>query len=72
MQDEKTEKIIEAVKNMTDREADILEVFLAGFRAGKQVSDREAGPEDAQKHSRTAQAAARNPVRSAHSAAGTA
>ena len=38
MQDEKTVKIIEAVRNMTDHEADILEVFISGFRAGKQVS----------------------------------
>lgn len=38
MRDEKAAKVIEAVKNMTDREADILEVFLSGFRAGKQVS----------------------------------
>jgi len=36
MQDEKTAKIIEAVKNMTDLEADILEVFISGFRAGQQ------------------------------------
>ena len=42
MRDEKAEKIIEAVKNMTDHEADILEVFLSGFRAGKRISDGEA------------------------------
>lgn len=41
MRDEKTVKIIEAVKSMTDREAEILEVFISGFRAGKQVSGRE-------------------------------
>ena len=41
MQNEKTVKIIEAVRNMTDHEADILEVFLSGFRAGKQVSAQE-------------------------------
>lgn len=40
MQDEKTVKIIEAIKSMTDREADILEVFLSGFRAGKQISEQ--------------------------------
>ena len=38
MQGEKTMKIIETVRNMTDHEADILEVFMSGFRAGKQVS----------------------------------
>ena len=40
MQDEKTVKIIEAVRNMSDREADILEVFLLGFQAGKQVTGK--------------------------------
>ena len=47
MQDEKTVKIIEAVRNMTDHEADILEVFLSGFRAGKQVSGQEIRKEPA-------------------------
>ena len=47
MQDEKTVKIIEAIRNMTDREADILEVFLSGFRAGKQVSCQEIREEPA-------------------------
>jgi len=42
---EKTVKIIEAVRNMTDHEADILEVFISGFRAGKQVSGQETGNE---------------------------
>lgn len=41
MQDEKAVKIIEAVRNMTDHEAGILEVFISGFRAGKQVSSQE-------------------------------
>lgn len=45
MQGEKTEKIIETVRNMTDHEADILEVFMSGFRAGKQVSKQEIGNE---------------------------
>ena len=45
MQNEKTVKIIEAVRNMTDHEADILEVFLSGFRAGKQVSAQETRKE---------------------------
>lgn len=47
MQDEKTVKIIEAIRNMSDREADILEVFLSGFRAGKQVSGQEIRNEPA-------------------------
>lgn len=41
MQSEKTVKIIDAVRNMTDHEAGILEVFISGFLAGKQVSDNE-------------------------------
>lgn len=41
MQDEKTVKIISAVKDMTDYEANILEAFICGFRAGKQVSAQE-------------------------------
>lgn len=41
MQDEKIVKIIEAVRNMTDGEANILEVFISGFRAGKQASGAE-------------------------------
>lgn len=47
MQDEKTAKIIEAIHNMSDREADILDVFISGFRAGKQVSGREISDEPA-------------------------
>lgn len=47
MQNEKTLNVIEAVKNMTDREADILEVFLSGFRAGKQVSGQKTRSEPA-------------------------
>ncbi|MDE7243928.1 MAG: hypothetical protein K2O18_08130 [Oscillospiraceae bacterium] len=47
MQNEKTVKIIEAVRNMTDHEADILEVFLSGFLAGKQVSGQESRKESA-------------------------
>lgn len=47
MQDEKTVKIIEAIRNMTDREADILEVFISGFRAGKQVSGQKTRDEPA-------------------------
>ena len=41
MYNEKISQIIETVKTMPDKEANILEVFLAGFRAGKQVSIRE-------------------------------
>lgn len=40
MQDKKTMEIIKAIKNMSDHEAVILEVFISGFRAGKQVSDQ--------------------------------
>ena len=47
MQDEKTVKIIEAIRNMTDHEADILEVFISGFRAGKQVAAQEVRNEAA-------------------------
>lgn len=47
MQDEKTRKIIEAVRNMTDHEADILAVFLSGFQAGKQVFGQELRTEPA-------------------------
>nr|WP_325182386.1 hypothetical protein [uncultured Oscillibacter sp.] len=43
MRDEKAAEMIETVKNMTDREADILEVFISGFQAGKQVSGKENG-----------------------------
>lgn len=47
MQDEKTAEVIEAVRNMTDREADILEVFLSGFLAGKRVSGQKIRNEPA-------------------------
>ena len=47
MRDEKTAKIIEVVRNMTDHEADIFEVFISGFRAGKQVSGQEIRNEPA-------------------------
>lgn len=47
MQNEKTVKIIEAVRNMTDHEADILEVFISGFRVGKQVLGQEIRNEPA-------------------------
>lgn len=40
---EKRQQVIESVKNMTDREADILAVFVAGFRAGRQTAEREVG-----------------------------
>lgn len=40
---EKKRQIIEKIKNMTDKEADILEVFIIGFRAGKQTIDKELG-----------------------------
>ena len=41
MPSEKTAKIVEEVRNMTDYEADILEIFLSGFRAGKQAAVKE-------------------------------
>lgn len=47
MQDEKTVKIIEAIRNMSDRDADILDVFISGFRAGRQVSEQEIRNEPA-------------------------
>lgn len=37
----KKQEIIESVKKMTDKEADILAVFVAGFKAGKQTMERE-------------------------------
>ena len=39
----KKQEVIECIKNMTDKEADILAVFVAGFKAGKQASEREMG-----------------------------
>lgn len=38
MQSVKKLQIIESIKNMPDKEADILEVFVAGFRAGKMIT----------------------------------
>lgn len=38
-------QIIESIKNMPDQEADILEVFVAGFRAGKITAMAELGYE---------------------------
>lgn len=32
--DEKKIQAIEKIKNMSDREADILEIYIAGFRSG--------------------------------------
>lgn len=40
MQNEKSMKIIKAIQNMTDCEVNILEIFLSGFQAGKQISDK--------------------------------
>ena len=47
MRDEKTVKIIEAIRNMTHHEAGLLEVFLSGFQAGKRVSGQEMRNESA-------------------------
>lgn len=41
MNNKKTLQIIESIKSMPDREADILEIFIAGFRAGKQSMIKE-------------------------------
>lgn len=41
MQSEKTSQIIETIKAMPEKEADILEIFIAGFRAGKQTMVKE-------------------------------
>lgn len=45
MQSGKKIQIIESIKNMPDKEADILEVFVAGFRAGKMTTMTELGYE---------------------------
>lgn len=45
MYNEKKLQIIENIKNMPDKEADILEVFVAGFRAGKVCIMAELGIE---------------------------
>ena len=45
MQSGKKIQIIESIKNMPDQEADILEVFVAGFRAGKMTTMAELGYE---------------------------
>ena len=37
----KRQEIIESIKNMTDKEADILAVFVAGFKVGKETIERE-------------------------------
>lgn len=34
MNTQKTLQVIESVKKMTDKEADILEIFITGFRVG--------------------------------------
>lgn len=39
---EKLSQLVERVKAMPEADAEILEVFLAGFRAGRQITDREA------------------------------
>ena len=39
---EKQKQIIDSVLKMTDSEADLLAVFLAGLRAGRQTREREA------------------------------
>lgn len=44
MPSEKTLKLIETVKSMSDWEADILDVFLAGFHAGRQSAGKNGEP----------------------------
>lgn len=39
---EKLSQLVETVKAMPEADAEILEVFLAGFRAGRQITDRDA------------------------------
>ncbi len=45
MQSAKKIQIIETIKNMPDQEAYILEVFVAGLRAGKMTTMAELGYE---------------------------
>ena len=42
MKSEKARELIDAVRGLTDQEAALLAVFLAGFRAGKQTAEEEA------------------------------
>ncbi len=49
---EKRQQLINRVLDMTDKEADILAVFLDGFRAGKQTIEKEIGE---QRHCRSAE-----------------
>lgn len=41
MNAQKTLQVIESVKNMTDKEADILEIFITGFRVGMKTGKDE-------------------------------
>lgn len=38
---EKRQQIIDSIQKMTDREADILAVFLAGLKAGRQTREQD-------------------------------
>jgi hypothetical protein len=38
---EKRQQIIDSILKLTDKEADILAVFLAGLKAGKQTREKE-------------------------------
>lgn len=42
MNSQKTSQIIESIKSMTDSEADILEIFIIGFRAGRNSKNESA------------------------------
>lgn len=41
MNGQKTLQVIERVKNMTDKEADILDIFITGFRVGMKTGKDE-------------------------------
>jgi len=45
MSTEKRLRVIEAVKNMTEHEADVLAGFISGFRAGEQAAEKGRGKE---------------------------
>lgn len=53
MNSKKSLQVIESIKNMSDKEADVLEVFIAGFRSGMQTSRREMENQQLSKPSET-------------------
>lgn len=46
---EKKKQVIENIKKMPEKEADIVEVFVAGFRAGKQTAKASLESEQSRK-----------------------